>query len=213
MPVFCIQGNIGAGKTSFLQALERLCFERGVRSKFFPEDVAAWEPWLRRFYASPKSSAAVSVQLAVVASYQKLSLKILRALEKDPETLIVVERSPMAVERVFLEANKDGHEAIEHFRPIVHAVFHDDNTDIGRLWNSAINVYLKVPARLCLERAEARSRESEKGGGLTLEYLEMLERLHGCFEESDGSIVLKGGDLAPSELAQVFLGIVKKRLR
>lgn len=201
MPLFCVQGNIGAGKSVFLEALKK----RSAGVLIFNENVDAWAPWLERFYDHPSGPAAVALQLAVVSHYQNISLDMLAALQRDPDALIITERSPEAVVKVFLEANKENHEAIGDFKRILEAIFSDTSTDIGALWRSATNVYLDVSPETCLERVERRARESEMGkSSMSLDYLVYLDELH---KRIECAVILgeRGSDKTPDQLAEDFL--------
>lgn len=215
MPLFQIQGNIGAGKTTVMEALQDLFGEDGMGQQtpplFIFEDVEKWSPYLEKFYMNPKSSAAVSLQLAVLAHYQEATQQILEALQEDPERIVFVERGPNAVRDIFLPRNQANHGAIENFFGIMEAVFFDPFSEEGILWaEEARNVYLRVSPEVCFARVQKRNRESEGGAGMTLGLLQELHRLHNkAFLVSDDNedernfdLVDPDGTMSPRELAK-----------
>ena len=89
----CLEGNIGAGKSTVLNHL-RAAFPRAT---VFPEPVHEWADVLPLFYAKP-TEWALAFSLRVLLSFAKIKASAAAA-----GMMAIVERSPTANRHVFTQ--------------------------------------------------------------------------------------------------------------
>ena len=184
-----IHGNIGAGKTSVMQAMQGTMLN-GKKVRCYFEDTASWAPWLDRLYkAKDPKTEAPRIQLCVMGHFLNVTRQI---MEAPADTVNVVERGPDTVRDIFLPVHQpEEGDALDHMYPILDAVFFDQGPDAGTSasasagaadlpWNTARDIYLRVSPELCLQRIQQRARECETSSGadISLEYLQTLHALH-----------------------------------
>ena len=150
--IVCIEGNIGAGKTTAIKRLADLVAA-------YEEPVDRWT-LLGKMYKDP-AKFSFMFQMQVLISYVDTVDKALK--ETRP---VVMERSPWSAANVFAKLcdwpphmRKCYQEAYDTFE------FEPD-----------LVVYLDVPPEECLRRIRKRGRHSEEG--ISLEYLERVATLH-----------------------------------
>ena len=179
--IISIEGNIGAGKTTAINNLEKHMHynmkETDNSILFLREPVNVWdtikdssgETILEKFY---KDSDKYAFAFQVMA-YATRTANIKNAIKQNPECKIIVcERSLEADNNVFAKMLKDDgkieniqYQIYEHF---YHAGKEDLNTD-------AI-IYVDSCPTVCHERINRRSRDGE--GGISLEYLQSCKDYH-----------------------------------
>ena len=95
--IFSIEGPIGIGKSTLLKGLEKKGFT------VFPEPVEEWNPWLRRFYTSKRTSKdSIELQYKIGDSIARRMEKIMACAEKH----IIMERSLHSGLHVFTKVNQ-----------------------------------------------------------------------------------------------------------
>ena len=148
MPRICIDGSIGAGKTTILKRLGR---ELGI--DIFLEPVEEWSRCLERFYKDPERWGLC------------LNSKVLCSFAKVPTNGIVLcERSPLSCLRVFAEVGmKD---------PVETEVIEDIYGAVG--WIPDVVVYIRTTPQACMERIKKRGRTEEDG--IVIEYLDQIHK-------------------------------------
>jgi thymidylate kinase len=169
-----IEGNIGCGKTSVMQRLQRLQEDPYWDQWFLlTEPVADWHSLLEPFYGAPagstaRNTAATVLQLAVLNSYA------LRVPNEEAAPLTITERSPWSSLAVFLPAQ----ELPPHMEAVVNQAAHHMHLALDKALPTAI-VYLRTDPSTCLDRIRQRQRPGEEC--ITLEY---LQELHQQYDEA-----------------------------
>ena len=168
--VVAIEGNIGAGKSTQVEHLQKL-FKDNKRVVVLPEPVKEWvdKGFLQGMYDGSISKG--EFQHMVLMS---LAGDLLKALAQKPTpALIITERSPWGNYHVFGKANLSGtsHDLYKHTWERV----------LGGL-PSELDVkyiYLQTKVDTIVERMKKRGREAEEG--VPREYLEVLDGNHEDF--------------------------------
>ena len=177
-----LEGNIGAGKTTFLSSvLPHLKWDNLVK---IDEPVTEWQAsgMLEKSYTKPETygfAAQVHFFTTRIAAHQ-------RALESHPEGRIFLsERSP-DTDRIFWKTNLE----LGHVPSDLGSIY----LDIWSLWQRCVApferpdyfIYLYTGADLCHCRMSERNRHEEEG--VPLSYLQTLERHHNAqFNCEDGA--------------------------
>jgi deoxyadenosine/deoxycytidine kinase len=151
----CIEGNIGAGKST---VFESLC-TAFPEYQCFPEPLSSWGNYVDLFYADPKTWA-LPFSLKVLVEFSKIQ-------HTEKSVVQIVERSPLACRSVFTSMLKDD--------GIINAqqwdLFKQVHDILG--WAPDGIVYVKTPPDTCLERVRQRARACE--AGVDIVYLKRLE--------------------------------------
>lgn len=193
--VIVVSGNIGCGKTTVLSTIETYFKHMHVNVHtspsetppsrdvyIFRENVAEWEPYLKRFYKesaidlhSEKAYAArYNLQQVIIKHFQWVTDSIKRMEATRP--LIIVERSPMETLQIFCADKNDF--LPHHYTEITGELRVMSETDE---WKYAHVVYINTPPEKCLKQVEGRARESEVQGTSSLS-LDYLKTIHGRYE-------------------------------
>ena len=179
--IISIEGNIGAGKTTAINKLEKHILSNMKTNDnhilFLREPVNVWdtikdpsgETILEKFY---KDSNKYAFAFQVMA-YATRTANIKNAIKQNPDCKIIIcERSLEADNNVFAKMLKDDgkiediqYQIYEHF---YHAGKDDLNTD-------AI-IYIDSSPSVCHERINRRSREGEDG--ISIDYLQSCRDCH-----------------------------------
>ena len=179
--IISIEGNIGAGKTTAINKLEKHILSNMKTNDnhilFLREPVNVWdtikdpsgETILEKFY---KDSNKYAFAFQVMA-YATRTANIKNAIKQNPDCKIIIcERSLEADNNVFAKMLKDDgkiediqYQIYEHF---YHAGKDDLNTD-------AI-IYIDSSPSVCHERINRRSREGEDG--ISIDYLQSCRDYH-----------------------------------
>lgn len=183
-----IEGNIGAGKSSVLDAVQAAF----PGERVFPEPLDDWGDMLDRFYASP-SEWGLAFSLQVLATFTTPY-----AAES-----CIVERSPLACRHVFSQLLfNDGHLTQAEWD-----LFKDYFDVLG--WAPDAIVYIDTPAHVCLDRIRQRARASEEN--LDLQHLRRLEfQYDTLLKYSNVPVVRVDGTLPADELARAAAAAVSQ---
>lgn len=180
--IVCIEGNIGAGKSSVLNAI-------GTKApgtwNIVPEPVQEWGPWLENYYSN-KTRWAFALQMRVLASFAAAKPHI------TTDRMLLVERSCLSCRYVFTQImynnaymSEKEWSLFKRFAEIVS-------------WEPDVIVYIKVPVDQCLERIDQRAKSQAKISGddqidaaylqrIDFQYANMLNFFKGTVIEVDGS--------------------------
>jgi deoxyadenosine/deoxycytidine kinase len=189
--IISIEGNIGAGKTTAIEYLEKHMYfnmkEKDNSILFLREPVNVWdtikdasgETILEKFY---KDSDKYAFAFQVMA-YATRTANVKNAIKNNPECKIIIcERSLEADNNVFAKMLRDDgkieniqYQIYEHF-------FHAGKDDLK---TDAI-IYVDSCPAVCHARINKRSREGE--GGISLEYLQSCRDYHDKWLIDDPSI-------------------------
>lgn len=184
----CVEGNIGGGKSTLLEALRRLRPDLPI----FPEPVDAWGELLGMYYADP-------VQWSLA-----LQLKALLAFGEPARCqapCCVVERSPLSCRHVFGQMLfNDGKMSQPEWE-----LFKRYCDVLG--WTPDLIVYVATPYDQCCERIRRRARQAE--AGLDLQYIKRLDfQYETMLRYADVRVERLDGSLPPEELAAKVAGLV-----
>jgi deoxyadenosine/deoxycytidine kinase len=186
--VYCIDGNIGAGKTTVLRELASRGFE------VTEEDVTAWQPLLTAFYADAERWS-FTLQMQIL---QSLSSK-LSSLSSSRRS-VFVERDPLACAIFTRNSHRLG-------------LMNDNEYGVFDkcfpAFNSArpsIRFYIETLPETCLARIKERDRESENA--ISLDY---LESIHSEYARTyaglkDSRVIYLDGNKDPVEIADEIVG-------
>jgi len=152
--IISVEGNIGAGKSTFLEKLR----EQFPDAYFVPEPVDEWATItddhgvtiLEKYYADPKKYAFSFQMMAFITR-----IKLLRAAPK--ECLVITERSVFTDREIFAKMLYDSGK-IEDIEYAIYLKWFDEL--VGDLKIDGI-VYLKTSHLTCFSRIKMRSRQGE----------------------------------------------------
>lgn len=171
-----IEGNIGAGKSSLLDALPKRSPWLAQHVDFFPEPLHEWGDTLQR-YLEDKETWSVPLTLDILRGFGNPDAYSTKRHQ-------IVERSPYTCRYVFTEILQwDGYIKQNHMHTI------DEYMNMYS-WKPDMIVYLNVTPAECLERIETRARDGESS--ITFEDLKVIEyKYQKMFEEhfSDTKVV------------------------
>lgn len=161
----CVQGNIGAGKSTVLSLLE--ASDEQVTT--FPEQVEAWKPWLALFYEGMEGKGR---NVRSFGFHLKILLSFARAKRQEEHATptVVFERSPCCSRAIFV-AMAHEHGDIDKAEMALYNEMYDE---LG--WQPRFHVYLRCTPEVALARTRRRARASEEA--ITLEYLRALHERH-----------------------------------
>lgn len=146
----CIEGNIGAGKSTVIEMLQR------DRFRVVPEPLEQWGAWLKEFYKD-KKRWAFAFQMKVLHSFASL---------KDTNDAII-ERSIGSGRYVFSQMLVNQGSMMEK-EWAVYRQYYDLVS-----WTPQVVIYIKTDPHVCLERVAHRHREGEDA--IDIEYLKKLD--------------------------------------
>lgn len=176
--IISIEGNIGSGKTTILENLEK-SLEHDSSILFLREPLDVWESVkdsktgeniLQKFYANPEKYAfafqvmAYATRLSMVRDAIKIGDGQYRA--------IVLERSLAADKRIFAKMLYDDGKIDDVCYQIYQKFYKEFSDEVGL---DGI-VYIDADAEICKQRVEKRSRQGEDG--IALEYLQKCKKYH-----------------------------------
>jgi deoxyadenosine/deoxycytidine kinase len=173
--IVSLDGNIGAGKTSLLDAIERCVAARGLCNTIvvLREPVSEWREVLPRFYADP-ARHALAFQTLVLST---LASQLRRALARKPApSLIICERSIFASRDVFarLLLESGAFDEVEH--AVYCRVFEEVKWGLGAHARLARAIFLDTSPHACAARVAERAREGE--ADVALGYLKSVARTY-----------------------------------
>ena len=172
--IVSIEGNIGSGKSTLLKELKK-CDDLNNKFVFVQEPVDEWnnikdssgESILQKFYAN-QEEYAFSFQ---IMAYITRLRKILDAIEKNPEAVIISERSLETDKYVFAQMLYDDGKIREIDWIIYNYWF---NSFLDRIQTNLI-IYIKTSPDNCHKRITKRNRSGEV---IPIEYLENCDNYH-----------------------------------
>jgi deoxyadenosine/deoxycytidine kinase len=176
--IISIEGNIGSGKTTIIENLEKN-LEHDTSILFLREPLDVWESVkdpqtgeniLQKFYANPDKYAFA---FQVMAYASRLSM-VREAIKngKGQYKAIVLERSLAADKRIFAKMLYDDGKIDDVCYQIYQKFYKEFSDEVGL---DGI-VYIDADAEVCKERVQKRSRQGEDG--IPLEYLQKCKKYH-----------------------------------
>lgn len=174
--IISIEGNIGAGKTTFVRELKKRYKDRNDVI-FITEPVDIWESVkdkdnkniLERFYEDNKKYA---FPFQIMAYVTRLNL-ITKTISENPDCkLIITERSLDADKNVFAKMLYDDG-CIDDINYNIYLQFYNS---YKTKYNTDGVIFLNADASVCSDRINKRNRTGEDG--VPLEYLQKCEQYH-----------------------------------
>ena len=182
-----IEGNIGAGKTTFVHQLQNH-FQNNNEIIFITEPVDIWEnikdnknvSILEKFYNNPNKYA---FSFQIMAYVTRLNL-ISKAIVDNPQCkLIITERSLDADRNVFAKMLYDDG-LIEDINYNIYLQFYNSYKE---KYNSSGIIYINADPAICDVRINKRNRSGEESVKLT--YLEKCGEYHNLWIHSQSNIL------------------------
>lgn len=188
--IICIQGNIGSGKSTLLRRLEDIGFF------CLQEPVDTWAEYqqngksILQYFYEDKAKYAFPFQMMAFYTRMKaitegmMSLKFKNTFLKEYTPLLIMERSLETDKRIFFQLLVNDNS----IDPICAKIYNDWYNDIvkGSLKADIINIYIKTPPEVCLERIAKRARPGESE--ISLQYLTECHKLHEEWLKNDITI-------------------------
>lgn len=188
--IYCIDGNIGVGKSSVLSELEN----RGYL--VFKEDLGVWEKFLAKSYKDPQRwtcSLQIQVLLSMKSLYDKISM-----LCPSQYPFVFVERSPFTA-MLFVDSGIENKYLDLDEINLLHQVFNTTK------WFPDFTFLLYASVDTCFLRKNERNRSYETT--ITKEYLQQLDnkycQLFSCATSSSLKILTE--DKAPKEIVEYIM--------
>ena len=176
MSLFIIEANIGSGKSSLLNELQNLKFDR--HHILIQEQVSEWSTLkdenntdiLSLFYKDKKKYGYIFQSYVL---FSRLS-HLIKTIKENPNSIIIAERSHLTDLKIFAKSLYESKD-ISEIEWIVYNKWHNE---LKKIFNIKINgiIYLKTDPKVCMDRINKRSRKAENG--IPLEYLELLDKKH-----------------------------------
>jgi deoxyadenosine/deoxycytidine kinase len=172
MVIISIEGNIGAGKSTFLKCLESHLSLRSFPKKevvILQEDIDVYTKLntvnpLAEFYKD-KIGSALAFQL--IATTAKINL-LKEIYKKSPHAIIITERSILSDKLMFVDTLYDE----GFFTELDYQAYMYYYKSISEHYFPTVSFSLEVDPLTCLERIRQRNRKGEEM--ITLGYLESL---------------------------------------
>ena len=191
--IISIEGNIGAGKTTFLDKLK----EKISDSVFIKEPVDIWLSLkdnnevniLEKFYKNPKRWCYTFQNLAFITRLNR----ILDEYYNSDKKFIFSDRITNSDREIFATMSKQD-KLMNNIEWEIYNFWYN-NTFINKLLNKKIYyIYLKSNPNVCLERINKRSRSEEVS--IKIEYLNKLHNLHEKWlnKKADNILILDNDD-------------------
>lgn len=167
--IVSIEGNIGAGKSTILEALRR-SNETNLNIVFMQEPVSVWETVvdesgktiLMKYYENPEKYA---FPFQIMAYTTRLSA-LKKCIETNPDCdVIVCERSLEADKNIFAKMLYDD----EMIEPVNYQIYNMLYNDTAKNYAVDAVIYLRADPAICLNRIHKRSRNGESN--ISVEYL------------------------------------------
>jgi deoxyadenosine/deoxycytidine kinase len=184
MKLFTIEGNIGSGKSTFIEQLKKnLKQVNGIPVVYVPEPVEEWENiqsldgknMIELFYQDQPKYAFSFQMMAYITRLHILKKEI----KKYPNCILISERSLLADYHVFAkmlyEEGHISHENYQIYKRWFYSFLHDiEITGI---------IYLATTPDICFERCGVRARKGENT--ISLEYLTRCWEMHQRWMEDE----------------------------
>lgn len=173
--IVSIEGNIGSGKSTLLKKM-REKYSKNNNIVFVDEPVDDWESikdqngtsMLQLFYQNQNKHAFAFQMMAFVSRLSKLK----EAIAKNPNAIIITERSLHTDKMVFAQMLRDSNNiAFEH-----HQIYLKWFDTFSADYSINKIIYVNTPPEICYERIATRSRNGEST--IPLDYLTNCHAYH-----------------------------------
>jgi deoxyadenosine/deoxycytidine kinase len=206
MKLFSIEGNIGSGKSTFINKLkESLKHVNGIPVVYVPEPVEEWENiqsvdgrnMIELFYADSKQYAFAFQMMAYITRLAYLK----REIKKYPDCILISERSLLADYYVFARMLYDSGDISQEQYSIYILWFNEFLEDVVM---TGI-IYLKTDPEICFERCTTRARKGENT--ISLDYLTTCSKMHDTWLNNTSITILELTDNSEEEIEEVEMFI------
>ena len=197
MPVITIDGNIGSGKSTILENLQK---NHNQIVSFEP--IQEWEPYLENMYKN--NIGHFDFQLKVYLDRAFIQAK--------SNSILYMERSPKFTYETFIKVYKDN--LTQQDNSILEYLYENvDHKYNKNVVEPVIYIYLQSSPTICYNRIKQRDRESEK----TIDF-NLIQLLHSKHEECYDNISTKEGlptfkinvdDKTPPDIADLIINYVQ----
>lgn len=188
-----IEGNIGAGKSTFVHML-REAFAGREDVTFLQEPVEEWEKVtdgngdtiLAKFYRDPRSYSFPFQMLAFITRVSMLRA----AIRANPHGVIITERCLDADRRIFATMLRDA----ELMEPPLFEIYRRCSAEFDDLWRTRrhLRIYLRASPEKCLARVQRRRRAGEV---LDLAYLTRCHQYHDAWLVGEDGVLVLDADV------------------
>lgn len=191
--IIYIEGNIGAGKSTVLHELTKLCDSN--RCFIQTECVSNW-PSLKLFYENRKKYA-FQLQTEVLDSFHR------REIECEQKEVYIFERSPFSSVNVFATLNCEPN-SLEKLKSMAL----NKGLAAHKPFTRTLYIYLRTSVDLCMKHILERKKSTDKY--IDIDYLKLLETKHDqVFIKKDARIMktyvmVNGNQTREAVLADIF---------
>lgn len=175
--IFSLEGNIGAGKSTFLNRIDEALTEAGIPHVCLQEPVSIWtrpivdgKSLLELFYGD-KQKYAFSFQFMVL---QTRVQQMLECLKNNPGKVIVTERCHITDKMIFANTMYKSR-FLRDDEMIVYNMWYDTCSQMFSDYLSGI-IYLRSTPAVSCDRIISRNRKGEEN--ISLDYLNNLHKIH-----------------------------------
>ncbi len=190
--IFSIEGNIGAGKSSVLEIIQK-------QYTVYYEDISAWK-FLDEFYQD-KKRWAFTLQTSILKTMKKQYSEIM-SLKDD---VIFIERSPQS-SLIFAQMLYQSNHMNDKEYELIVDLYNEFK------WYPTETFFINTPVSICFKRMRQRDRECERN--VDEDYLNRLNSLY-MEKIGDTAIVIDYNDYinfldkSPQEIANEIMDHVK----
>jgi deoxyadenosine/deoxycytidine kinase len=188
MMIICIEGNIGAGKSTVLNVLKK----RGYT--VYEENLNSWGDILSKFYIEP-ARWTFTLQVAILTDMYE-QYNAIQHIKNAKDDIIFIERSPESSNIFALNAKSDG-----KMNDIEYRVYYDLFKKL--VWKPFKSFMINTPISMCYNHMKHRARSCEKD--IKQEYLEKLAVRFDMLEMDKVD-----GTQTPEQIADVILANISK---
>lgn len=182
--IYCIDGNIGSGKSSVLKELKKKGF------CVFEEELDDWGDLLHFFYNDPHRWM-FTLQIKILNSMKNQYEKICK-LDKP---YVFIERSPRS-STVFVQNGKNNGFICKEEETVLSNIYEKLK------WNPDVIFYLNIDVDTCFKRINKRNRECESS--IDLSYLKNLDSEYKKIYK-EGDVTFVDGSLPLNDVTNTIL--------
>tara|TARA_B110000444_G_scaffold246652_1_gene268415 strand:+ start:670 stop:1272 length:603 start_codon:yes stop_codon:yes gene_type:complete len=197
MPVITIDGNIGSGKSTILDKLQK---NHNQIVSFEP--ILEWETYLENIYNNNKGYFDFQLKVYLDRAF----------IQTKSNSILYMERSPKFTYETFVKIYKD------KFTPQEYSILEHLYNNVDQKYNKSVvepvlYIYIQSSPNVSYNRIKERDRESER----IIDY-NLIQLLHNKHEECYDNISSTGGlptlkinsdDKTPDELAELIINYVQ----
>jgi deoxyadenosine/deoxycytidine kinase len=205
--LLCVEGLIGAGKTTFCTELENYISPLNIGNmsvKILKEPVNYWRELglLERFYKD-QPRWAFTFQLTALVT------KCIELMKLENNTIYIIERSPYTDLNCFAKlCNMSG--SIDDMEMSIYKLYFQYFISQIETKCSIQFIYLKTSPEICMKRIEKRNRIEEKG--IPIEYLVSLETLHNEWLLNNSIILNGNADISDNTNISTIIDFIKLQM-